>query len=109
MADHRERLPGIVGGGTLPGGRVDGNRPCGQPGSERMHERLNPAAPRREVVGDDQDLGHRAPVPVILVAGFAEGQGRTAPSSVCAYQPLSGIFSTSSPVCGASISSPWPT
>ena len=54
----------------VPGRRVDDDAVRGQPGRQRVHERLDPAAARREVVGDDQDLGHRLPR-----ASGAAGQG----------------------------------
>ena len=60
-------------------GRVDGHLAGRQPARERVHERLNPAAARREVIGDDQDIRHRAPVPVILAAGGTVAPGRAGP------------------------------
>jgi len=47
---------------AVPGGRVDGHRAGGQPGGQRVHERLDAAAAGREVVADDQRAGHRTSV-----------------------------------------------
>ena len=42
-------------------------------------------------------------------AGTPGGYGRTAPSKLAVNQPLNATFSTTAPVCGASISIPPPT
>ena len=89
-----------------------------------MHERLDPAGPRREVVGDDQDLWHLARIITVPGRRKAAGgppddrpgarlrtrdwagraaQGRAALSRLAAYQPASATFSTNEPVVGASI------
>ena len=57
MPDDRERQGRVELGRARPGRRVDDHPVRGQPDGERVHERLNPAAARRVVVGDDQDLG----------------------------------------------------
>src|SRR5215510_9310781 len=58
MPHDRERLPRVELRCASPGRRVNHDLSRRQPCRERVHERLDAAAARREVVGDDQDLRH---------------------------------------------------
>src|SRR6185437_6502004 len=107
VPDHGERLPRVERGGAVPGRRVDADRALGQPGGQGVHERLNPAASRREVVGDDQYSAHLAPVtkavtgaPAASVTACAvkirEPTARSAPG-VRTRRPARGLVATMPP------------
>ena len=78
-----------------------------------MHERLDTAGPRREIIGDDQDLCHLGKIIAAppersrgrryAASGELAAQGLAALSRFALYQPDSATFSTFEPVCGASI------
>src|SRR5258708_11329332 len=61
MHYDRELRAGVERGRAIPRRRVDTHRADRHPRRERVHERLDPAAARREVVADDQDLRHLYP------------------------------------------------
>src|SRR5258708_13013752 len=61
MHYDRELRAGVERGRAIPRRRVDTHRADRHPRRERVHERLDPAAARRELVADDQDLRHLYP------------------------------------------------
>ena len=54
VAHHRERLAGVEGRRALPRRGVDDDLVRGLAHGQRVHERLDAAGPRREVVRDDE-------------------------------------------------------
>src|SRR5258708_15082529 len=121
MPPHGERLLGVELGGASPRRRVHDDLPGGQPGRQSVHVRLDAAAARRKVVGDDHDLWHldgylthrchacRLNSQPGTYSKVALGYGRTAPSRFDRYQPDSCTFSTLAPGTAASITQPPPT
>src|SRR5215470_18881050 len=59
MPDHLEWLPRVEFPGPVPGRCVNHHLFRWQPGRERVYERLDAAAARREIVRDNQYLRHR--------------------------------------------------
>jgi hypothetical protein len=88
---------------------LDLSEPGRYRGPERPRKNGEPAAapaaaPR---AGPPRKRSQRQPARVGLAADPA--YGRTAKSKFCWYQPVNATFSTTAPVCGASISIPPPT
>jgi hypothetical protein len=64
VAHHREALHRVERRGALPGGGVDDQLTGRLPRRQRVHEGLDAARARREVVGDDQRPHPRRPLPL---------------------------------------------